>query len=47
VKRAVQKLEAGGIIKKTNDNKQAKVYCATEILKILEEPTKIKADMYE
>lgn len=39
--RGVQKLEAVGIIKKTNDNKRDKVYCATEILSILEEPTKI------
>ena len=44
VQRAVQKLEAAGIIKKTNDNKRDKVYCATEILNILEEPTKIRAD---
>ncbi len=41
--RGVQKLEAAGIIKKTNDNKRDKVYCATEILNILEEPTKINA----
>jgi Fic family protein len=39
--RGVQKLEAFGIIQKTNDNKRDKVYCATEILNILEEPTKI------
>lgn len=45
--RGVQKLEAAGIIKKTNDNKRDKVYCATEILNILEKPTKIKADVYE
>ena len=43
--RGVQKLEAAGIIKKTNDNKRDKVYCATEILNILEEPTKIRADL--
>lgn len=30
-----------------NDNKRDKVYCATEILNILEEPTKITADVYE
>lgn len=41
--RGVQKLEAAGVIKKTNDNKRDKVYCATEILNILEEPTKIMA----
>jgi Fic family protein len=45
--RGVQKLETAGIINKTNDNKRDKVYCATEILSILEEPTKIKADVYE
>lgn len=45
--RGVQKLEAAGIIKKTNDNKRDKVYCATEILNILEEPTKLMPDVYE
>lgn len=45
--RGVQKLEASGIIKKTNDNKRDKVYCATAILNILEEPRKIRADVYE
>ncbi len=45
--RGVQKLEDAGIIKKTNENKRDKVYCAIEILNILEEPTKIRADVYE
>jgi Fic family protein len=45
--RGIQKLEAIGIIKKINDNKRDKVYCATQILHILEEPTKIRADTYE
>lgn len=45
--RGVQKLEAAGIIKKVNESKRDKVYCAIEILKILEEPTKIRADVYE
>jgi Fic family protein len=45
--RGIQKLESRGIIKKINDNKRDKVYCATEILSILEEPTKIRADVYE
>lgn len=40
--RGIQKLEAAGIIKKVNDNKRDKVYCATEILHILEEPALIK-----
>lgn len=44
--RSIQKLETAGIIKKTNDNNRDKVYCATEILRILEEPTKIRADIY-
>lgn len=44
--RGIQKLEAAGIIQKRN-NKRDKVYCATEILNILEEPTKIQADVYE
>ena len=44
VQRGVRKLEAAGIIKKTNDNKRDKVYCAIEILNILEEPTKIRVD---
>jgi Fic family protein len=43
--RGIQKLEAAGIIKKTNENKRDKVYCAIEILHILEEPTKIRADV--
>lgn len=43
--RGVQKLEAAGIIKRMNDNKRDKVYCATEILQILEEPTKIRVDV--
>jgi Fic family protein len=45
--RGVQKLEAAGIIKQTNESKRDKVYCATEILRILEEPTKIRANVYE
>jgi Fic family protein len=45
--RGVQKLEGLGIIEKTGGNQRDKVYCATEILRILEEPTKIKADFYE
>lgn len=45
--RAIQKLEAAGIVKEITENKRGKVYCATEILQILEEPTKIRADVYE
>lgn len=42
--RGVQKLEASNIIKKTSDNKRDKVYCATRVLNILEEPTRVTAD---
>ena len=41
--RSVQKLESLGIIRNVNQNKRDKLYCATEILSILEEPTRIKA----
>lgn len=39
--RGVQKLEEAKIIKQINSNKRDKIYCATEILAILEEPTRI------
>ncbi len=39
--RGVQRLEEVKIINRTTSGKRDKVYCATEILKILEEPTKI------
>lgn len=42
--RGVQKLEAAGIVKQTNNHKRDKVYCAVEILAILEEPTKMRAE---
>ncbi len=45
--RNIQKLEAAGIIKETSDKKRDKIYCATEILNILEEPTKLLANAYE
>jgi predicted transcriptional regulator len=45
--RSVGKLEDVGIIQKTNDNKRGKVYCAIAILNILEEPIKIRGDVYE
>ena len=35
------------IITQVNDNKRDKVYCATEILSILEEPAKNHADTEE
>jgi len=41
VQRAIEKLEELGIVEKTSDVKRDRMYCATEILNILEEPTKI------
>jgi len=46
-KRGIQKLEAAGIIKQVNEAKRDKIYCATEILNILEEVAKIRADFEE
>jgi Fic family protein len=43
--RSIQKLEYEGIIKKVNGTKRNKVYCATEILSILEEPARIRAEV--
>lgn len=45
--RGVRKLLGANIISQVNDNKRDKVYCATEILSILEEPAKIRADVAE
>lgn len=42
--RGVQKLESYGIIKQVNEAKRDKVYCAFEILAILEERSKIKGN---
>jgi len=42
--RGVQKLEAAHIVTQINEGKRDRVYCATDILDILEEPTKIRAD---
>jgi Fic family protein len=39
--RAVAKLEGLGILVQTSKSKRDRVYCATQILQILEEPTKI------
>lgn len=43
--RAVQKLVSEKIIFKINSNKRDRVYCAKEILSILEEPAKIYPDL--
>jgi Fic family protein len=42
--RGVRKLLGKNIISQVDGNKRDKVYCATEILSILEEPAKIHAD---
>lgn len=42
--RGVSKLEQENIIQQVSGNKRDKVYCAKEILAILEEPAKIHAD---
>ena len=39
--RGFQKLESEQIIRQVDDNKRNKIYCATDILNILEEPAKI------
>lgn len=44
--RGVAKLEKKNIIQQVSGNKRDKVYCATEILSILEEPAKISPDPY-
>ncbi len=43
--RGVRKLADANIIQQVGGNKRDKVYCATEILGILEEPAKIQVDM--
>lgn len=43
--RSAQRLEVAGIITKVGDSKREKLYCATEILKILEEPTKTRVNI--
>lgn len=45
--RAVKKLESLDIIEQINATKRDRVYCATEILAILEEPTKVNAEFDE
>jgi cell filamentation protein, protein adenylyltransferase len=45
VQRSVSKLEAENIIQQVSGNGGDKVYCATEILSILEEPAKSYADL--
>ncbi|KAF3361399.1 Uncharacterized protein PHSC3_002029 [Chlamydiales bacterium STE3] len=42
--RGIQKLEESKIVKQISSGKRDKVYCATGILAILEEPTKINMD---
>lgn len=40
--RAITALEAGGVLQKVGDNKRDRVFCARQILDILEEPAKLK-----
>ncbi len=40
--RAVERLEREGIVKKTGDAKRDRVYCATSLLNILEEPARLR-----
>lgn len=42
--RGIQKLEEFGIVTQKNAAKRDRMYCATEILKILEEPTRVDAE---
>lgn len=39
--RAIEKLEAQNIVRQVGNNKRDKLYCATQILTILEEPTQL------
>jgi Fic family protein len=45
--RAIKKLEELGIIQQINASKRDRVYCVTEILAILEEPTKVDTTLEE
>lgn len=36
--RAIERLQAGGVLKQINESKRDRVYCATALLEILEEP---------
>jgi Fic family protein len=40
--RAIERLERGGIVKRVGDAKRDRVYCATALLDILEEPARLK-----
>jgi len=37
----VERLQAAGILKQANEAKRDRVYCATALLKILEEPARL------
>ena len=45
--RWVTKLEAMTIIQQVGNNKRNRLYCATQVLNILEEPTKLQIDDYQ
>jgi Fic family protein len=40
--RAIERLERAGILKRVGDGKRDRVYCATSLLDILEEPARLK-----
>ncbi|WP_010301708.1 hypothetical protein [Candidatus Odyssella thessalonicensis] len=44
--KAIRKLKAAGILKKINESKWGRIYCAERVLSILEEPAKIHAGFY-
>lgn len=43
--RAINKLEKLGIIQQTSEGKRGRIYCATQILAILEEPTRLNQEI--
>ena len=43
--RAIERLEWARIVKRVGDAKRDRVYCATALLDILEEPARIKPDV--
>jgi Fic family protein len=40
--RAIERLERTGIVKKIGDAKRDRIYCATSLLEILEEPARLR-----
>lgn len=42
--RAIERLERNGIVRQVGDAKRSRIYCATELLEILEEPARLTPD---